>query len=112
MSNYTVRFDFLRETSVAAWESILIGGRVGSTCGIMVTQVCLWFGAFGNGRTVLRASSGHDVTPDCCAFVLASAAVTEDRRIHSNDFARLLDISPCAAHIRSIVHGQLGYRKV
>jgi len=55
MSNYTVRFDFLRETSVAAWESIVIGGSVRSTCGITVTQVCLWYGAFG-GR-VLRAAA-------------------------------------------------------
>lgn len=89
-----------------------MGGRVRSTCGIMVTQACLWFGVFGNGRTGFESKQRPRCYSGLQCVCLASAAVTEDRGIQVTNFARLLDISLCAAHCRSIVHGQLEYRKV
>lgn len=94
------------------WESTVIGGRVGNTCGVTVTHVCLWFGAVGNNRTGFESKQRPGRYSGLQCACLANAAVTEDRRVKVIDSARVLDISLCAAHSRSIVYGQLGYRKV
>lgn len=94
------------------WESTVTGGNVRSTFGVTVVQVCLWFGAVGKGRTGSESKQRPGRYSRLQCACLANAAVTEDRRIKANDFARVRDISLCAAHSRSIVHGQLDYRKV
>ena len=94
------------------WESIVTVGRVRSTCGVTLTQVCLWFGDVGNGSTGFEGKQWPRLYSGLQCACLAIAAVTVDKRIQVTDFARVRDISLCAVHSRSIVRGQLGYRKV
>ena len=107
MPNYPVRFVFLRNTNIAAvgihchwWtckSHVWFHGRK--------TLVCLWFGTFCNGRTGFEGKQRPGCYSELQRACLANAAATEDRRIQVTDFARLLDISLCAAHSRCNVHG-------
>jgi hypothetical protein len=91
-----------------SWESIVIGGCVSSTCGATVTQVCLWFGAVGNGEKGFEDKQRPGQYSGLQCACLANASVTVDRHFKVTDYARLLDISLCSAHSRSIDHGQVG----
>ena len=89
------------------WESIVIGGRVFSKCGVTVTQVCLWPGAVGDGKTGFEGKQRTGRYSGLQCACLANVSVTVDRHFQVTDFARLFDISLFSAHSRSIDYGQL-----
>ena len=96
MPNYTVRFYFCAWQISQPWEFIVIGGHVRSTWSVSVTQVCLWFGAFGNGRTAFEGKQRPVWHSGFQCACLPDGVATQDRCVQVNDLARVLDISLCS----------------